>query len=99
MTKTLAALLILSTYALSACASTEVDEKFAAEDCKSINALFRDQNMNISADVANFDNDYQTEASKDKVTLPWVKGGTNADKISKERAAMRKAHSRKGCAE
>lgn len=97
MTKTLATLLILSTCALSACASNKVDEKFAADDCKSINSLFRDQNLSVSAHDARIDTNYATEKSKDKFTLPW--SSTNADKVSKERAAMRKAHNRKGCAE
>ena len=97
MTRTLYTLLILCTCALSACATNKTDEKFAADDCKSINSLFRDQNLSVSAYDARVDTDYAAEKSKDKFTLPWET--SNADKVSKERAAMRKAHNRKGCAE
>ncbi len=58
----------------------------------------RDRNLNasVSAEVSS-SGSYQ-ENDKDHFTLPWVKGGTNKDKVSKERAALRKAYSQKDCA-
>jgi len=61
--------------------------------------LFNDQTLNASANVSNLDGNLKAETSKDKFTWPWGKGGTNEEKLSKERAQMRKAHNQKGCAQ
>lgn len=105
MTKSLRLVLILSTCFVASCASHDFENSYdaeaayAADDCKSLTGLFKDQNLNASASVIDFQNNSATEKSKDKITWPWKKGGTNEDKLSKERAAMRKAHRRKGCAQ
>ena len=110
MSKSLCALLILSTVFLTACASQDTSEyapeqlsgKFAADDCKFLGGLFKDQNLNHSTAGASLDggegglSDSISETSKDKFTWPWDK--TNDAQVSKDRAALRKAHKQKGCA-
>jgi len=99
MTKTILVSLILSTCFAASCASNNTGEKFAEDDCRTLTTLFKDQSLNSAATGEPFDNNLEPAKSQDKFTWPWGNGERNEDKISKERAAMRKAHSRKTCAQ
>ncbi len=98
MSKTLLLCLILSTCFTVSCASSDTAERFSEDDCRALTTLFRDQSLNTAAMTDAFDNNLEAAKSPDKFTWPWGKGGRDEDKISKERAAIRKAHSRKTCA-
>jgi len=98
MTKTLCTFLIaLPLLLTTACISTATADKYALDDCKSLNAIFKTQDTDSSTNFPSLETGATGETSKDKATWPWGRGGTNADKLSKERAALRKAHRRKGC--
>jgi len=96
--KSLTVLLVISGGILSGCASNSAADAFAADNCRALTTLFNDQNLNAEANVSGFDTDPTAEKSKDKLTWPWGTGGRDEDKVSKERAALRQAHNRKGCA-
>ena len=103
MTKSLLIPLILSTGLLTACASHKVHERntgqFAGVDCKALNAQFRNYDLNSSVIGKGFAYGVSgAEKSRDVFTLPWGDGGSPKEKISRTRAALRKAHKQQGCA-
>lgn len=95
---------------LSACATQDTPKyapeqlsgKFATDDCKFLGGLFKDQNLNNAPAGAALDGDggsnsiSASEKPKGKFRWPWDK--THEAKLSKDRAALRKAHKQKGCA-
>lgn len=90
---------MLSICFAAGCASNSTAETFAADDCRALRTLFKDQSLNNSTAAAQrFDTNLEPAESQDKFSWPWGNGGRDKDKISKERAAMRKAHNRKTCA-
>jgi len=99
MTKSILSLSTLTCAGLliTACASSSIDDKYASDDCKTLSALMIDRNMNTASNAENPADAINGRTAKDQITAPWGRGGTNADKLSKERAAIRKAHRRKGC--
>ena len=116
MSKSVRICLILSTAFLttafaSGCASVDKTEeqaefsadKYAADHCKFLGGLFKDQNLNDALAVVDPNGGgggnsiASAETPKEKFTWPWDKG--IEAKASRDRAKIRKAHKQKGCAE
>jgi len=81
-----------------------VVESFSADDCKSYGALFNDPSLNRS--LAGLDHNptssgggggLTSENAEDKLSWPWDK--SQDARVSRDRAALRKVHKQKGCAD
>jgi len=114
MTKSLRALLILSTTFLIAafttgCASVDKsearselsDENYTIDHCKFLGGLFKDKNLNDALAVVdpNGGDDSSTHAEAPKEKFTWPWDKGIEAKASRDRAKIRKAHRQQGCAD
>ncbi len=75
------------------------EAQYASDHCKFLGGLFKDQSLNNSLAVIDFNGGgggiSGPEKSEDQLSWPW--DNSNEAKISRDRAALRKAHKQKGC--
>jgi len=101
------AVFILSTFFLFGCASVKAaneasdlsEAQYAADHCKFLGGLFKDKSLNDSLAVVELNggtSSSDTEVTEDKLSWPW--DNRHDAKVSRDRAALRKAHRQKGCA-